>query len=170
MAGNMFIKFENPAVDGGSTSKGHETEIEVLNWSHGFIQPTSPVRSHAGSGTVEKAKHGQFTFTKYMDPATDDLLKFCWSGQHVDKVTFQAYRSSGDTGGNQMGVPYLKIEMESAVVANFSVGGSQGDIPTESVTLDYGKVTYTYTQSDQTEGTTAAPQAVSHDLRTNVVA
>lgn len=169
MATNMFIKFEGPGADGGSTSKGHETEIDVLSWSHGFVQPTSAVKSAAGSGTVERAHHGQFTFAKHLDPSTDDLLKFCWSGQTVDKITFTAYRSSGDTGGAQMGVPYLKIEMESTIVANISIGGGVGDIPTESISLDYGKVTYTYTHSDQTEGTTAAPVAVSHDLRTNVV-
>jgi type VI secretion system secreted protein Hcp len=166
----MFIKFENPAVDGGSTSKGHETQIEVLSWSHGFTQPTSPVRSHAGSGTVEKAHHGQFSFAKSMDVATDDLLKICWSGKHVDKVTFTCYRSAGDVGGSQMGVPYLKIEMESVVIANISVSGGPGDVPIENISLAYAKVTYTYTQSDQSKGTTAAPQAVSHDLRTNVVA
>lgn len=170
MATNMFIHFEGPAVDGGSTSKGHETQIEVESWTHGFTQPTSPVRSHAGGGTVEKAHHGEFSFTKSMDVATDDLLKIIWSGQHVDKVTFMAYRSSGDTGGNQMGVPYLKVEMESVIVSNYSVSGGAGHVPMESISLAYAKVTYTYTQSDQTEGTTAAPQAVSHDLRTNVVA
>ncbi len=170
MATNMFIKYENPAVDGGSTSKGHETEIEVMAWNHGFVQPTSSTRSSAGSGTVEKAKHGQFTYTQYMDVSLDDLLKINWSGQHVDKVTFTAYRSSGDVGGSQMGVPYLKVEMESVVISNLSVSAGVGDLPMVSVSLDYGKITYTYTQSDQTEGTTAAPQAVSHDLRTNVVA
>lgn len=170
MAVNMYIKFEGPVVDGGATAKGHEGQIEVLSWSHGFTQPTSPTRSAAGSGTVEKCHHGAFSFTKYTDPATDDLLKICWSGQHVDKVTLTCYRSSGDTGGSQMGIPYLKVEMESVIVSNLSISGSAGDIPVENVSLDYAKVTYTYNMADMKEGTVGAIQAVSHDLMTNSVA
>ena len=75
MASNMFIKFENPAIDGDSTASDHSNEIEVTVLEPRFSQPTSPVRSTAGGGTVEQANHSNFTFTKYLDSATDDLLK-----------------------------------------------------------------------------------------------
>ena len=169
MASNMFIDFDGPKIDGGSTSKGHDGEVEVMSWNHGFSQTTSPVRSAAGGGTVEKANHMGFTITKMLDSATDDLLKCCWSGQHIDKVTFTAYRSSGDAGGDQMGVKYLTVLMESVIVSSFSVGGSMGDLPIENLSLDYAKVTYTYTPQDKSEGTTGADQPVYHDLRTHEV-
>jgi type VI secretion system secreted protein Hcp len=170
MAINAFMKICGPDINGGSSSKGHETEIEVISWNHGFNQPTSAVRSHGGSGTVEKANHQPFVFTKTLDSATDDLLKGCWSGTHHDSATLTCYRSSGDTGGNQIGVAYLKVEMESVIVSDFQISGSVGDIPMETVALTYAKVTYTYTQSDKTKGTVGAAQPVSHDLRTHVVA
>lgn len=72
-ATNMYIKFEQPSITGGSTATGHTGEIEVLSWNHGFVQPTSPTRSSAG--TVEQATHQNFSFTKYLDTATDDLMK-----------------------------------------------------------------------------------------------
>jgi len=169
MAINAFMKICGPDVNGGSTSKGHETEIEVLSWNHGFNQPTSAVRSHGGGGTVEKANHQPFTFTKILDSATDDLLKGCWTGQHHDTATLTCYRSSGDTGGNQIGVPYLKVEMESVIVSDFQIAGAVGDMPMETVSLTYAKVTYTYTAHDKTKGTVGAAQPVFHDLRDHTV-
>lgn len=169
MAINTFMKFTGPDINGGSTSKGHETEIEVMNWNHGCHQPTSPVRSHAGGGTIEKANHANFCFTKQLDSATDDLLKMCWTGMHIDKATITCYRSSGDTGGAQIGTPYLTVEMESVIVADYSISGQQGDYPFENISLAYGKITYTYVGHDRTKGTTGSAQPVFHDLRTHEV-
>ena len=94
MATNMYIKFEEPPVKGDSTSEGHKEDIEIMSWSHGFTQPTSPVRSTAGSGTVEQANHSNFTFTKYLDSATDDLLKQCWTGKQFASPLSSVYPSS----------------------------------------------------------------------------
>src|SRR5438874_9449213 len=76
MATNMYLKFIEPNVPA-------QGELEVLSWSHGFVQPTSPTRSTAGSGTVEQATHQNLTFTKYLDASTNELLKACWSGKHT---------------------------------------------------------------------------------------
>lgn len=170
MSVSVFGKFTGPDISGGSSSKGHETEIEIMSWSHGFNQPTQPVRSAAGGGTIEKCNHQHFTFAKMLDSATDDLLKYCWGGQHIDKFTMKCYRASGDIAAEQMGVPYLQIDFESVVVADYSLSGGIGEIPMENVSLNYAKVTYTYTTQDKTEGTVGGAQVVSHDLRTNVVA
>src|SRR5687768_14933930 len=117
-ATNMYVKFEQPAITGGSTATGHAGEIEVLSWNHGFVQATSPTRSSAGSGTVEQATHQNFTFTKYHDTATDDLLKNCWAGKQFRKVTLSCFRSDGATDNKP--VLYLTVVMEHVVISNFS--------------------------------------------------
>lgn len=167
MATNMYCKFTGPDINAGSTSKGHEGWIEVLSWSHSWTQPTTATRSHGGGGTVEKAHHAPFQFTKSIDSATDDLLKMCWSGKHIDKMEFACYRDDG-TEGN--GTPYLKVELESVIVTDYSMSGGVGDVPHESVSLNYAKVTYTYNGQDKLKGTVGADQPVSHDIATNVVA
>lgn len=160
MAGNMFIKIEGPEVKGESGDASHGEEIQVLSWSHSFNQPTSATRSSAGSGTVEQANHSDFSFTKYTDSATDDLLKLCWQGNQIEKCTFTAYRADGD---NQP-VLYLQIEMEQVIVSNLSIGGGTGDIPTETIALNYGKVKYIYKKQKTEDGTADGDQPVSHDL------
>jgi type VI secretion system secreted protein Hcp len=160
MAGNMFLKFETPEITGEATSTDHAGEIEVLSWSHSFNQPTSPTRSSAGGGTVEKANHADFSFTKYTDAASDDLLKMCWSGKMIAKGTFCAYRADGENTP----VKYLEIIMEKIIVSNVSIGGGTGDIPTETVSLSYGIVSYNYKPQKEDDGTSEGVQPVKHDL------
>lgn len=162
---SYYIKFATPAANGEVTISGHTNEIEVLSFGHSFTQPQSPTRSSAGSGTVEQATHAEFTFTKYTDAATDDLLKACWSGQQFGTVTFTAYRADGSA----LGVCYLQIVFTGVVISSFSISGSGGDLAQESVGLTYNKVTYTYTQQKDSDGTGGGAQPTSHDLIGRVV-
>jgi type VI secretion system secreted protein Hcp len=165
MAANMFLKFETPEIKGESAATGHTEEIEVLSWSHSFNQPTSPIRSSAGGGTVEQANHSDFSFTKYIDTATDDLLKYCWNGKQIGKGTFTAYRADGDNNP----VKYLEIDMQHIIISNVSFGGGGGDVPTETVTLAYGVVQYNYIQQKPADGTPSGVQPVHHDLEKHEV-
>jgi type VI secretion system secreted protein Hcp len=163
----MYIKFEEPAIDASSTASGHEKEIEVLSWSHGFVQPTSPTRSSAGSGTVEQATHQNLTFTKYLDTATNALLKYCWSGKQIGKATVTCWRSDG--AADNKPVKYLEVLMEHVVIANYSVSGGPGDIPVENVSLDYGTVQYTYLDQKHADGKADANLPAKHDLEKRAV-
>lgn len=167
MATNVYLQFQDPELKGESTDTKHADWIEVLSWNHGFSQPTSPVRSTAGGGTVERANHSDFSFTKYMDSSTDDILKQCWSGKHVGKAQFQCYRSDG--ADDTIPALYFQIDMEKVIVSNYSVGGGVGDIPVENISLSYGKVTYTYHPQDESAGTQGAAEPVFHDLQTNEI-
>jgi type VI secretion system secreted protein Hcp len=147
-ATNMFIKFDG--IDGSSTAAGHEKEIELLSWSHGFVQPTSPTRSTGGSGTVEQATHQNLTFTKYLDDASTALLKACWSGKQLPSATISCFRS--DHSGDNQPVKYLEVAMEHVVISNYSISGGPGDIPVENISLDYGAVKYTYFDQKHPDG------------------
>jgi type VI secretion system secreted protein Hcp len=160
MAGNMFLKLETPNIEGESSDSSHEKEIQVLSWSHSFNQPTSPTRSSAGGGTVEQANHSDFTITKYVDAATDDILKQCWSGKMISKGTFCAYRADG----NNKPVKYLEIVMSDIIISNVSFGGGTGDIPTETVALSYGVIEYKYIPQKKDDGSGDGAQPVKHDL------
>ena len=103
MATNFFMNITGPAVTGEATDSQHTDDIQVLSWSHSFNQPTSPTRASAGAATVEQANHAEFSFSKYTDSATDDLLKLCWQGDQIDKCTFFAYRADG---GGHVGFPH----------------------------------------------------------------
>jgi type VI secretion system secreted protein Hcp len=158
MATNMYLKFDEPSINGSSDAPGHAGEIEVLSWSHGFAQPTSPTRSSAGSGTVEQATHANLTFTKYLDRATNELLKCSWSGTQIGKATLTCYR-----GDAPAAYPYLTVAMEHVVVANYSISAGPGDVAVENIALDYGIIKYTYVDQKHGEAST------EHNLETRSV-
>jgi type VI secretion system secreted protein Hcp len=164
MSSNMYLKFEEPAVDGSSTDPGHEREIEVLSWSHGFAQPTSGRRDFAAD-SVELATHQNLTFTKYLDIATNALLRLTWSGKQIGKATLTCYRSDGPSGKP---VRYLEIVMQHVVIANYSVSGGPGNIPVENVSLDYGIVRYNYEEQKRVDGAADA-KPPTHNLVTKKV-
>ena len=165
MAISAYIKMDG--ITGGSSSAEHVGEIEVMSWNHGFSQPTSPVRSTAGAGTVEQANHSNFTFTKYLDSSTDDLLNHCWSGKQIKTCVVTCYRSDG-TKDNKP-IEYMRIEMTHVIVSNFSISGGAGDIPVENVSLDYGIVKYLYKPQKREDGTGGDQQSVQHDLETRKI-
>ncbi len=148
-ATNMFIRFDG--IDGSSTTTGHEKEIEILSWSHGFAQPVSPTRSTASAGTVEQANHAGLSFTKYLDAASTALLKTCWSGKQLQSATISCFRSDGS--GDNKPVKYLEITMQNVIIGNYSISGGPGDIPVENISLDYGTVKYTYIDQKHPDGT-----------------
>ena len=165
MAINSYIKLAS--IDGGSTSGGHEKEIEIMSWSHGFSQPTSPTRSNAGAGTVEQANHSNFSFSKYLDSASDDLIKMCWTGKQIVNGILTCYRSDGASDNKP--IEYLRIEMTHIIVSNYSVSGGPGDIPVENVSFDYGIVKYTYKPQKRDDGTGGDKVEIQHDLETRKV-
>ena len=128
MATNMSITFEEPNLPERGT-------IEILSWSHGFTQPT-------GSRTAGQATHQNLSFTKYLDENTNALMKLMWSGKQFVKATVSCYR--GDGARDDKPSLYLTVVMEQVIIANFSVAGGRGDVPVETVALDYGTVQYNY--------------------------
>jgi len=165
MAVNSYVKMTD--ITGGSTASGHEGEIEVLSWNHGFVQPTSPTRSTAGAGTTEQATHQNFSFTKYMDPATTALMKACWSGKQIAEVTVTHWRSDGAVDNKP--VKYLEVAMKNVVISNFSVSGGPGDVPVENIALDYGSVQYTYVDQKNEDGTSDSNLPATHNLETRAI-
>jgi type VI secretion system secreted protein Hcp len=139
-----YLTFANPGIPGSSTSPGHVGEIEVLSWSHGFVQPTSPTRGTAGTGTVEQATHQNLSFTKYSDSSSDLLRQTCYSGQQIGQATLTCYRADG--AGSNTPVLYLTVTMTNVIISNCSVAAGPGDVPVENITLDYGTVNYNYVE------------------------
>jgi len=169
MAGNMFLLIDGPKIEGGCSEKGHETEINIINWSVGAHQPSSSVRSHGGGGTTEAVTFAPITFMKVLDSASTDLFKCCTSGQHIDSFILTCYRSDGDTGSTQHGVQYLKIETTSNIVQDYNLSGGDGMFPQENITVTFGKITFTYTGQDHHTGKAGGAKPFSYDLKSNVV-
>ncbi|MBP7148212.1 MAG: type VI secretion system tube protein Hcp [Acidobacteria bacterium] len=142
MAVDMFIKLGD--IKGESKDDKHKEEIDVLAWSWGVSQSGS--MHMGGGGGSGKANVNDLSFTKYIDKASPNLLKFCCSGKHFPSATLTV-RKAGDKP-----LEYVKIIMEEVLVTSVSTGGSSGeDRLTENVTLNFGKVKVSY-QAQKPDG------------------
>ena len=107
--------------------------IPVTQWG----TPTSPIKSD-GSGSVETAGSCAFSFSKELDAMSKELLRMSQQLSRIEQFKFEAYRSSGNGGGNQQGVPYLNVEMDSLVITSYSIS-EVDDVPRERICLNYAK-------------------------------
>jgi type VI secretion system secreted protein Hcp len=135
-------------IPGESLDDKHKDWIEILSFSHGITQPTSTTRSSAGGATTARSEHGDYVITKYLDKASPKLAEACSTGKHISKCKIEMCRA----GGSQ--VPYLVVNLEEVVISSVHHAGAGGpnDFPTESVSLNYGKIDWTYTQQKRKDG------------------
>lgn len=163
MAVSMFLYFGKGTIDGESEDQNHSKWVEVTGFSHSVEQPTNPARSQSG-GTVEKCTHNPIEFTRKMDIASVPIMKACWAGKIWEEVHFHATKDS-----EKGPVDYLIIEMKNAIIATYNVSGGEGDLPEETVAINYGEVVYQYTPMNKKTlaADTDNKKCFSHNLITN---
>ena len=145
MAFDAYLQIEG--IEGESTDSGHEGWIQLRDYSHNVTNETT---GHSGGGhhTGGRCHHADISITKPMDASSPNLLLACCQGKSHPTATIELCRSGAS--GTEM-VPYQKVELKDVVVTSITPQGSEGsDFPTESVTLCYGTITWTYTKTDLT--------------------
>ena len=102
-------------MPGESLLKGHENEIDVLDWAWGAVHPASMTGGGLSSGKVEIK---EFRITKFVDKASANLIKALCSGKHIAKVVFSACKNTGASTVQD----FLKITLTDAVVTRYATG------------------------------------------------
>ncbi|MEW5801051.1 MAG: type VI secretion system tube protein Hcp [bacterium] len=159
MAFDAFVKIDG--IPGESTDDKHKDWIEVLSYSFGISQPTSSTVSSAGGASAERANFQDFSIVKMLDKASPKLALACASGTHIKEITIELCRAGGDK------VPYMEYKMNEAIISSVQVGGGGGGEPTESLTFNYAKIQWTYTQQKRADGTPGGKVSAGWDLAKN---
>lgn len=162
---NMYLEIKGPDIKGESTSRQGKDMIEILSYSHGVSMPLTFGASNA-SRAHGRCQHQDFTISKYVDIASPMLNLVCCGGDDIKTITLHIYKA--DAHGTKP-IEYLKYTMESCIVTSVAVGGSGGDAPTETVTFNYGKMTWDYIkQGHAAGGANKGTMSKSWDLSANV--
>ncbi len=167
MAVNCYILFKNhagTAIAGESTDDKHPAWSEVLAWSTGAMQSTTLSSASGGAGGG-KVSLQDFSFSKYLDSATDDLLQAMYNGEHLQSVQFEARQAGGESGTNTPQLTFLVINMAEVFITSYSIAGSS-DRPMESWSLTYGQFGLNY-KAQKVTGDEAGAQPVGWDQITN---
>lgn len=158
--GSVDILLKMDGIDGESLIVGHEGESDVLAWSWGATQSGS--MHDGGGGGAGKVNVEDVSLTKYVDKASIDLLRACFTGTHV-KEAILTVRKSGEEP-----LDYMVITMSPVLVTSVSTGGSGGgERLTENVTLNFAKVKVSYTPQKE-DGSADEVMDFTWDIEANV--
>ncbi|WP_411840250.1 Hcp family type VI secretion system effector [Paracoccus sp. ME4] len=160
MAVDIFLKLSNN-IKGESQDDRHRDEIDVLAWNWGLTQSGTTHLGKGGGGG--KVNVQDITLTKYVDLATNDLIKRCTSGEHIETGEL-IVRKSGGTAP----VEYLRIKMQNIMISSYSTGGSKDGLDRiqETLTLNFRKFEVLYTLQEDS-GAAGAETMSGWDIAEN---
>jgi type VI secretion system secreted protein Hcp len=147
-------------IDGDVTAAGYEKWIAIDSKQWGVGRAIS---SPTGGGADREASApsiSEIVVTKVQDVASPYLF----AEATVGKAKPVQMHLMGTYGGELK--PYLKMTLDKVLISGYSQS-SGGDRPTESLSLNFTKVTLVYLSYDA-QGRVSSTKTVSYDLATGV--
>ncbi|KAJ3300117.1 hypothetical protein HDV03_002439 [Kappamyces sp. JEL0829] len=137
--------------------------IDVLSFAIGESNSGS---THAAGGAGSgKPSFKDMSLTKYVDKATPALLSAVAKGTRIPKATLYV-RNTNNAAAKPLTV--LQYDLEEVLISSSNIGGTGDDSRiTESITINYAKVTVSYVPVDS-KGTAGAAIKSCFDITTNV--
>src|SRR5436305_722280 len=114
---DYYLKIDT--VEGESTKKSVENQIELLSWNWGETNTGS--MAHGTGGGTGRVSMQDFNFTMTVNKATPKLMLACATGQHIQN----AILTCREAGTDQQ--VYLTIKFTDIIISSYQIGGSVGD-------------------------------------------
>lgn len=162
MAVDIFLKLSN-GIKGESQDDTQRDNIDVLAWNWGMSQSGTTHTGQGGGGG--KVDVQDITLTKYVDLSSNDLIRRCTNGAHIDEGELIVRKSGGDNP-----IEYFRIKMENIMITTYSTGGSKDGLDRiqETLTLNFRKFEVFYTLQEDT-GAAGAETMMGWDIAENKV-
>ena len=116
-------------IKGESSSPGFDKKIELLSFSHG--DPTDR--------TSGRRDFKDMTVSKYLDTVTPVLHRAAMEAKVFPRVDIIIGRN--DAGRVSVLLRYI---LKNVVISSVSVEGGSGDMPVETVRLNYDSISWDY--------------------------
>jgi type VI secretion system secreted protein Hcp len=158
MAFDAFLKLEG--IKGESKDKAYPAPaIHIESFSFGMSQQgTFGTATGGGAGKVNVH---DLSVTKYVDNSSAELALHCANGKHI-KSGLLVLRKAGEKP-----VDYMKIKLENILVSSVQHSGhSGGDVPMESLSLNFSKFWMEY-QKQKPDGTAEKGSEMGWDVAAN---
>lgn len=125
-ATDYFLKIEG--VDGESKDAEHKDWVDIVSWSWGGPGSRATRNAPTGNGP------GTLTIVKTVDKASPKLSEACTSGRSLGRIVVESRRADGTL------TEYTLEDTTVRSCTNGSSGAPSGDRPTETLSLNFGKV------------------------------
>jgi type VI secretion system secreted protein Hcp len=154
----MALYMKYGSIDGAAATQGYEKWIELSSFQWGVSRGIGTAARGATSREATEPSISEIVVTKLTDVATPKLVAESWSGLLNNKVVVKFTTTNK---GNQE--TYQEFELTNTGLSGYSVS-SGGDLPSESLSLNFTKIQYKFTGMDP--GVSGSPEAVAFDLPT----
>ena len=125
-------------INGESNIEGFKDKITLTSFSHSVAQPivADPSNTKRTSG---RPNHDELTVSKRLDLASCKLIDYCNEAKVIATLKLTVAQENGGVL-----IPYLVVDCTDVLVSRISYSGA-GMVPSETISLDYSKITWTYT-------------------------
>jgi len=155
VAVDYFLKIDG--IEGESTERGHENEIDVTSFSWGESNNSNV--AHGGGGGAGRVSMQDFHFTMKVNKASPKLMLACASGRHFPRAVVTARKA----GGDQQPIDYLKYSLTDILVSSYQTNADSDNGPVEQISLNFLKIEFAYTPQSLAGG----PVLTTFDQTTN---
>ena len=147
-AADFFLEIEG--IKGESKDNVYPDSIEIESFSWGVSNTPS---LSGGGGGAGKVSFQDLHFTTSLSKASPQLMLACATGKHISKAVLHV-RKAGTTP-----VEYYKVTFTDILISSVQTrapgvpGGTTGgsdSVPTESLSLNFSKIEFKYTEADGT--------------------
>jgi type VI secretion system secreted protein Hcp len=159
MAVDAFMKIDG--IEGESTDAAHKGEIEVDSFSWGLSQ--SGVASATGGAGSGKVQFQDFHFMSPTSKASPKIFLGCATGQHYKEATLSCRKAGGDA--NSARATFMVVKMNDVLSSSYQNSGS-GEQPTESVSLNFTKIEFSY-RPQNSDGALGEAVTAGWDIKAN---
>jgi type VI secretion system secreted protein Hcp len=125
---DFFLKLDG--IDGESQDSAHEGEIDILDFSFGYSVEVPTDRGGGGEG---RATLGDLILVKELDKSSDALDAAAAAGTVIPEARFSVRTGTAASD-------YLVITLEDVLVTSVTRSDDSTDVPTEEMSLNFGKV------------------------------
>lgn len=155
----MAIYLKIDGVDGTVTEDAHKKWIELNSFQWGVGRGISTPVGNAANREASLPSISEITVSHNMDKASINLFDLSVADAKGKKFEIDFVKTATGGGGN---VTYLHYELENCLISGYSIS-SGGDMPTESLSLNFTKITEKFTdfEGDNANGT---PTVKGYDL------
>lgn len=160
-----MILLQLTGITGDSNIGGHVGWIAVNSCQMGVGRGIS---SSTGGSDRETSNpsFSEITLTRQVDIASTNLFAQAIYGQKIgDTCTIDFIQTGGAGAENQI---YMQLILSNPIISAYSVS-SGGDRPSESISINFTKIIYKYTQFKQ-GGTPTQADPKGYDLTTGTAA
>jgi len=153
-----FLRITNSAgnpVISESKDPDHRGWIDIESFSFGCEVSDVTTDENQKLAKVGRGSLNPMTFTGGMHKGSPVIFQYCLTGEQIDKIDFHAR-----TSGGSKPFTFLRIWLERCLITSVNYSTDSDALPTETITVAFGKILVEYTEQGQ-KGDVAAGGAVS---------